>query len=77
MVKELNLLLADTAKQCGIKKKKRQSKSENQSPWFDRECITLKNKIKQNANGIKKFPENIKLREVLYTLKRRYKKYRQ
>ena len=36
-------------------------------------CLALKNEIKQKANKIKKSPENVKLRESLYTLKRRYK----
>ena len=45
----------------------------NNYPWFDKECLSMKNKMKQNANLVKKQPHNKKIRESLYVLKRQYK----
>ena len=73
MVKELNSFLRTTAKKCGIKKKQRQPFRESQPPWFDRECLSLKNKIKEYANKIQKSPNNLTHRESMLTLKKRFK----
>ena len=75
MAKEISSLLSNVAEKCGIKKRKRQNKigQPNNYPWFDKDCLSMKNKMKQNANLVKKQPHNKKNRESLYVLKRQYK----
>ena len=69
MAKEISSLLSNVAEKCGIKKRKRQNKigQPNNYPWFDKDCLSMKNKMKQNANLVKKQPHNKKIRESLYT----------
>ena len=76
MAGALNSLLAKVAEKCGINKKKRQSRSKHPytSPWYDKECVTLKNKIRHHANLIKKHPLEGNLTESLYTPKKQYNK---
>ena len=75
IITELNDLMTNVAEACGIKKRKQKNISKQKtSPWFDKECVTFKNKISRSANLLQKQPNDVKLSETLYFLKKEYKR---
>ena len=70
----INFVLTKSAEDCDIKKKKQPKNAKrHNSPWFDKECQTEKDKIAKTSRQFQRQPNNAKLREELYTLKRKYK----
>ena len=70
---EIKNTLLDTAKECNMRKIKSKS-VENQMPWFDTECLNIKNKIHHLGKKLKETPEDKGIRTELFTQKRSIKK---
>ena len=65
------LKIADIA---GIKPiRKRKSKKDNNPLWFDRQCRVTKNRLRHQANLVKKHPYNTNQRIKLFEEKRKFK----
>ena len=73
MAREIGVTLNKAAEECGIAKKKQRNRCQypNVSPWYDSECLSVKQKIIQTANLIKRYPQKDKLREDLHILKKK------
>lgn len=74
MLTDINEILKSTAKKCKIKVVKQgQYKHSSSNPWFDKECLNIKLGIGRQAKLLKKDPQNIRIKETLYRLKKKYK----
>ena len=75
MAREIGVTLKKAAEECGIAKKKQRNgwQYPNVSPWYDSECLSVKQKIIQTAKLIKRYPQKDKLREELHILKKKHK----
>ena len=63
--------LLECATTCGHNaSKKMKIRNENNAPWFDTECINLKNSLKGLSKNLKHNPHNNNIRESLYIKKR-------
>ena len=75
MITELTSTLHLVAKKCGLKMKRTSSiKHHKNAPWFDRECVHLKIKMKELAKNVKQYPQINKYKEELYITKKQFKK---
>ena len=74
-VEVISETLLKCAQGCGAKEQKKFSKiRKNSEPWFDKECISMKNRIIKLAKNLKHTPENNKIREELFCAKRSFKR---
>ena len=74
MACDISSLLTYAADSCELKRRKQGPKMKHgNSPWFDKECIDLKNSIREIGNKVQRDPYNVESREKLYFLKREYK----
>ena len=73
IVSEITNTLYHAAEECGLKKKRIREKQGKDPPWFDKECLILKSKIRELAKLIKKSPHNKEFKENLYNYKRQFK----
>ena len=72
MAREIGVTLYKVAEECGIAEKKQRNRCQypNVSPWYDSECLSVKQKIIQTSKLIKRYPQKDKLREDLHILKK-------
>ena len=75
MTREIGVTLNKAAGECRIAKKKQRNRCQypNVSPWYDSECLSVKQTIIQTAKLIKRYPQKDKLREDLHILKKKHK----
>ena len=66
LAKEITNLLLDYARICNLKSTKRGNKIKSDKPWFNRECVKQKNKIREFANALSRQPGDREIREKLY-----------
>lgn len=66
---EIKNTIMETAKECNFKKNK-SNKKNNLTPWFDKECHNIKNKIGHLGKKLKKNPNDKNLRTELFKQKK-------
>ena len=75
MITELTSTLHLVAKTCGLKMKRTSSiKHHKNDPWFDRECVHLKTKMKELAKNVKQYPQTTNIRKNFTLTKKQFKK---
>ena len=71
LVSRFSEILLECASHSGLKTSQKRTREKNKSPWFDRECASLKNNVKALAKKLQINPYNQKIREELYIDKRK------
>ena len=72
---EIKTILLSNAQNCKLRKKRIPNKNKDLSaPWFHKECVVMKNKLRKLGGLLKKEPSNDTIRKDLLTQKRLFKK---
>ena len=80
IAKEITDILMKNARTCGIKTKSKMKECKlrqnayQSGPWFDKECMSIKNQISIEGNILKQNPSNQYSRTTLFQLKRVFRK---
>lgn len=63
-----------TAADRSLRQKKKFNKKIRKQKWFDKSCADLKRECKSLANMVQNQPNNVVIRQLFFTTKKRYKK---
>ena len=73
MAAEITKTLDIVASKCGIKRKQPSKNRQNNPPWYDNDCHSIKLKVKQTAKLVRRQPYQNNLKETLFALKKQLK----
>ena len=72
---EIKTILLSNAQNCKLRKKRMPNKNTDLSaPWFHKECVGMKDKLRKLGGVLEKEPSNDTIRNDLLTQKRLFKK---
>ena len=74
LAEEIKECLIEASKKCNLKAKKRNKNSKSTTPWFDKECLELKNLIKDIGKKLQGNKGDKNLRSELFEKKKTLKK---
>ena len=74
LANEMKNSILEASKKCNLKLRKKRKNTESTTPWFDRECLEMKNSVREVGKKLQADTGNKEIRTELFEKKKMLKK---